>query len=476
MARIVVKKSDVVWNYVGTIVSMAGNFVLIPLLLVFLTEEEVGLWYVFIALSSFASLLEFGFTPTFARNIVYCISGARTLSKQGLNLDLCDEGIDWHLLRSVLRATKLVYATISFIALALALTLGTAYINHISAGIGGDSGSIAWLVFIAAIFMNLYFQYSLVYLRGVGDVAGENKAKTISRLGQLLLTALLLAMGFGLIGASIGFLASGIMLRASAIFYYKQHIYIQNGIKADCKKVTRTEVREVLGAVSYTAWRDGVVSVAWYGSTQAMTIICSLFLGLAETGTYSVMLQLATATYNISSAYMRSCFPTWQSAYVADDQDTQKWVVSRGLSCYYITYIVATAGIIVVLFPILPLFKPTFVLDVPLFLGISLYIFLLNHHSLFCSLIVGTNRIPYFKSYIVSALAGVVLSCAFCGVAKMGAWGLVLGQAIPQLVYNNWRWPMFVLRELNMSIKEIVMRGSAWWLSKVIKRSGSAVG
>lgn len=463
MARVVVSRYDVIWNYIGTIVSMAGNFLLLPLLLMYLSEEEIGLWYIFIALSGFASLLEFGFTPTFARNIVYCVSGARKLSRSGFDQESVQEGVDWHFLRTVLWTTRLVYVVIAIFALSLCLTLGTNYIHRVASGVEWSHVVLPWLVFVAAIFMNLYFLYSLVFLRGVGDVAGENKAKTYARFSQLAVTAVLLIAGFGLLGASLGFLSNGFLLRLFAARYFKAHTDVQDGIRSDNRKIVTAEIKEVLSAVSYTAWRDGVVSVAWYGATQATTIICSLYLGLTETGTYSIMLQLATATYNISSAYMRSCFPTWQSAYARNDIETQRWVVCRGMSCYYASYLVATFGIIMVVFPVLPYFKENFILDIPLYLGVSVYNFLLNHHSLFCSLIVGTNRIPYFKTYIISSVVGVVLSSFLCSNAGMGAWGLVIGQALPQLAYNNWYWPSFVLKELNLSLGELISEGYVWW-------------
>lgn len=37
------KRSDVIWNYVGTVVSMASGFVLLPLLMRFLSGDELGL-------------------------------------------------------------------------------------------------------------------------------------------------------------------------------------------------------------------------------------------------------------------------------------------------------------------------------------------------------------------------------------------------------------------------------------------------
>lgn len=106
MSSINTRKSDIVWNYIGTIVSMASGFVLLPLLMHFLSSSELGLWYVYVALSNFAMLFEFGFNPTFARNIVYVISGAQHLSIEGCDIKSVQEGIDWHLLNTVIKALK----------------------------------------------------------------------------------------------------------------------------------------------------------------------------------------------------------------------------------------------------------------------------------------------------------------------------------------------------------------------------------
>lgn len=110
MSSINTRKSDIVWNYIGTIVSMASGFVLLPLLMHFLSSSELGLWYVYVALSNFAMLFEFGFNPTFARNIVYVISGAQHLSIEGCDIKSVQEGIDWHLLNTVIKASKVIYA------------------------------------------------------------------------------------------------------------------------------------------------------------------------------------------------------------------------------------------------------------------------------------------------------------------------------------------------------------------------------
>lgn len=464
---IAVSKRDVVWNYVGTIASMASNFVLLPLLLVFLSSEQIGLWYVFVAISGFAQLLEFGFTSTLSRNILYCLSGAKKLSKQGCDYESVDGGIDWHLLRAVLFTSKAIYAVLGIVALFAAVTFGSAYVSSVTGGFAIEGSLPAWIVFVISIFTNLYFLYCLTFLRGVGDVAGENRAKTIARIGQLVLTAVLLVLGLNLIAAAIGFLAYSTLLRFIAMYEFNGHVDIKRGIQQDGSAIERSEMLDVLKTVSFVAWRDGVVSLAWYGATQATSLLCSAFLGLEQTATYSVMLQFATAIHNLSSAYVRSCFPMFQSAYVRGDKKVEREVVERGISCYVFMFLCG-AIIVTSLLPVLTIFKKDFICDPLLFAGIVVYYFLLNQHSLFCNIIVSMNEIPYFIAYIVSTVAGILLSCVLCGLFHWEAWGLVIGQAIPQLVYNNWHWPQYVLNMIDAGYFESIRNGLKWWRAKLV--------
>lgn len=468
--RLSVTRRDVIWNYVGTITSMASNFLLIPLLLIFLSTEQIGLWYVFIAISGFSSLLEFGFTATLARNILYVLSGARRLTKEGCDYSSVGEGVDWHLVRVVLRTSKVVYAVMGVFALALSVVVGTAYVSGVTGGFSVEGSLPSWCVFVVAIFTNLYFLYCLTFLRGVGDVAGENKAKTVARLLQLVFTTLLLLAGLKLLAAAAGFLVYSMFLRAIASSEFRKHREVQEGIDSDKEPVSRVEMRLVLGTVSFVAWRDGVVSFAWYGATQATSLLSSAFLGLEQTATYSVMLQFTSAVYNLSSTYMRSCFPTFQAAHVSGDKTSQRRLLDRGMSCYVVMYMVGAVLAAFVALPILTLFKKDFICDQALFFGIAVYYFLLNQHSLFCNIIVSMNEIPYFKAYLVSTVAGIALSCVLCGLFGMGAWGLVLGQAIPQLLYNNWRWPKYVLDFVDTTYSKMLAGGVSWWVRKVVTR------
>lgn len=466
MNAIQVRKSDIAWNYIGTIVSMSSNFVLLPLLLFFLSGDELGLWYVLVAIAGLAQLFEFGFTATFSRNIVYCVSGAQRLSSKGYDSNNTQEGINWHLLRTVFETSKTVYAFISAFALILLATAGTPYVLFVSSSFSGNDHLIAWAIFVVSIVLNLYFLYCTTFLRGLGDIASENKAKTWSRLAQLLFSAILLVMGFGIIAASVGFFVNGVLLRLLSMWYFRKHDDITRGIKADRRAVTKREKRDVFNTIIHISWRDGFVQLAWYASTQASTILCSIFFSLSATGVYSVLMQLCTAVQNISFTYTRTFYPAFQSAYAHNDKVSQRTIIQKGLSIFVALYWLAAIGVIVVVFPILPIFKPGLELDIPLFLGLTAYMFLYQQHSYFCNLIIGSNRIPFFKAYIIAAILGVVLTVFLQVVFGVGVWALVLGQALAQASYNNWKWPRFVLKELEMRYVSTLISGFKYWINR----------
>ena len=79
-----IQKKDIMWSYLGALLSMTANIIMIPFLVYFLSSDMLGLWYVFCSIGAMTALFDFGFSTTFARNITYCWSGASILKKRGL--------------------------------------------------------------------------------------------------------------------------------------------------------------------------------------------------------------------------------------------------------------------------------------------------------------------------------------------------------------------------------------------------------
>lgn len=80
-----ITKKDVVWGYLAQFFNIGANILLLPLILHLLPSEVLGIWYIFLAISGFALMLDFGFQPTFARNVTYLLSGATKLKAEGVD-------------------------------------------------------------------------------------------------------------------------------------------------------------------------------------------------------------------------------------------------------------------------------------------------------------------------------------------------------------------------------------------------------
>ena len=85
MASISIGKKDVFWSYIGSFFKLAANIILLPFMLHYLSDEDLGLWYVFAGISQFVVLLDFGFAPALSRNISYIWCGAKELKKENVS-------------------------------------------------------------------------------------------------------------------------------------------------------------------------------------------------------------------------------------------------------------------------------------------------------------------------------------------------------------------------------------------------------
>jgi O-antigen/teichoic acid export membrane protein len=441
-------RTDVIWNYAGTIVSAFSSFLLLPFLIFFLNSSELGLWYVYLAIGNLVMLFEFGFTPTFSRNFTFCWSGATELTREGCIRNDCCDGVDAELMAHLIAVCKTVYRRVALIGLVVLLIPGTVYIASIVDGLDITQVFLSWFIFSSAVLLNLYFLWYASALRGIGAIAADNQIMIAAKAIQLLLSIILLFAGYGLIGVALGFLGNALVYRilGSRKFWHDDQIKILN---LQSVVVEKNRAKELFKVVSYNAFKDGGVMIANYASTQASSLLCSTFLGLAQAGAFSIALQFATAIGNMARAYMTSCNPMIQSAYRRGDKFLVRKTFSNCVALYVVVSIALYIAVLLLIYPLLNLFKPDSNFDPLIFSGVMAYMFLFNWFSLFGALLSDMNTIPYVNSYVAAAILGVLLSSLLTAFSQMGAWGLILGLALPQCVYNVWKWPRFASEKID---------------------------
>lgn len=456
--RVNLSKKDVIWSYIGTIMSMASNLLLLPFIVYFLDDDMYGLWGVFASIGAIATLFDCGFSVTFARNITYCWSGASGLKKEGVQFTEQREP-DFVLMKKVLATCKKVYLIISVVALILLVVAGTAYVMFISRNVSGVNHIIAWFIYAVSAFLNLYYGYYAAFLRGVGSVDQANKNTVFARAVQIVLTIVLLFLGFGLIGTCIAYLAYGIVFRVLG----KNKFFAYENIGKKLEEISyipsKQEINELFMIVWHNAWRDGAISICNYFCNQASTIICSLYLSLAQTGMYSLGVQIAAAIAQIAGALYTAYQPTLQEAYVTQNKNKMRKSMSVIVASYISLFVLGTIGVVVVGIPFLRVIKPNYTISVSVLLGLCAFQFMMKFRNCYTSYFSCTNRINYLSAFVVSSILTVVLSFVFTGTMKLGMWGLIVAQIVSQAVFNFWYWPYLAHKELEISFFQLFKMG-----------------
>lgn len=464
--NIVTTKKDALWSYAGQACRLGINFAIIPMLLVYLNEDEVGLWYVFMSFTSFTSLLQLGFSPALARNIAYCYSGARGVIRKGAVEADANGDVDWRLFSNLILLSKRFYRVIAAVAFVLLASLGSVYVFFITANTTA-SAALPWSVFCISMFLNLYFTYYESLLRGIGEIAGVNKSMIVSVCAQLIVCFVLSACGFGLLAPVLGYAVQGIAFRSACSRFFWRNANIASNISPSSYKQHRDNQyqKELYRTLSPNAYRDGWVSLATYLMSQSNTLICSAYLSLSEAGTYSLTVQIVNAVANFASVLTNAYHPSIQAAYVRKDMNRMRSLVSRSFVSYLLIYAIGCIGVYVVITPLLSIIRPDSVLDGYYMVVVFIYYFLYKNQSNFAAYISDTNAVPYTAPFVISSIVGTGLTVVLVSAVGMGMWGLILGQLLAQAVYNNWAWVRYVCRMLEISLSSLTRMGLSYWIS-----------
>ena len=468
MGTIKINRSDVIWSYLGTFFRIGVNIVLLPFVLHYLSDDDLGLWYVFGSISTLVALLDFGFAPALSRNISYVWCGARELKKNSL-IEVADTTTDFVYFKTVLLTCKNIYLTIATIAFLILIGVGTPYIITIS----NKGAVLPWLIYSTGVLLNIIYSYYSSFLRGVGAVAQSNKAAVYSRFVQIALTLPLLISGMGLVGVSVAYLCSGIALRMYSRFAFLKYEGIGNSIKNIVVNDRFKKSIELFKIVWHNASKDGLVTLSNFLSTQANTLISSAIIGLSTTGSYGIAVQFASVISSLSFVPFTTNHPLMQEKAINGDMNESKSLFVTSIFLYCILFLLMSIGLILIR-PVIVWLKPSFELDVYMLLVLLLYYFLYNLYHLFCSYISTFNVIPYYKSFIFTSFLSVSLSFVLSKYMGLGIWALIIAPLLASSVYNIWRWPIFVFSNyLKMSFFDFLKlgtSGSQIYIRKFFKR------
>lgn len=439
-------KREIIWSYAGTAFMIGAGVILLPFILHKMPQETVGIWNIFQTITALVMLLDFGFRPTFARNISYIFSGVKSLQRNGVAHTTSEAAVDYSLLKGTLLAMKRFYRWMALAVFALLATAGTAYFYYILQKYSGDrqDALIAWILLIAINCYNLYTFYYEALLTGKGYVT---RAQQINMLGQAVYLALAIGLiyaGFGLTAIVASQLISTVIRR---ILTYR--VFFTPELKANIQSVEPQEPKEILSAISPNAVKIGLTQLGGFMVNKSAILIGSAFLTLEQVACYGITIQVMDILARCATVFYQSYLPKLAQCRAENDLN--------GLKRYYI---LCTGSLLAVyaVGSVAWLFLGNWALDIiqsqthfvpTAMLIVMLLISTLEHnHAVSAGFIMADNKIPFFIPSLVSGAATVLLLWIFLSPLHMGIWGLILAPGIAQLAYQNWKWPSVVIKEL----------------------------
>ena len=452
-----ITKKDVTWSYVAKLFQIGSGLVTLPLILRLLTTEEVGMNYLMLTVSSIVGLMDFGFSPQFGRNFTYVNSGARRLCREGVEEER-GGSIDWHLLSVLISTARFVYRRLSVLALIVMLTFGTGYIWYLTEGFTNVNNSLyIWILYSFSTYFNIYFSYYSSLLTGSGMIRESSQAAILSKSAYLVLCTLFLLLGWGLFAVvAANFIAPFVQRYVSYRAYFKPELKAR---LAD-QTVIREDIRETFSVIWFNAKKLGINFIGAYAVNKMGMFIIGFFLPLATIGSYGLLTQLSTIVTGIANTMFVTYLPKVSNCRVTGDRPMLKRTISFSMVVGQIIMLAGALGIIFVAPYLLELIKSQTMLPSRLICVLYLVIVALElNHSEFASVISTENKIPYVVPSLVSGGAIVLLTFVSLKFTTLGLLGVVLVQGIVQAAYNNWRWPLWVFRELDMSISEFYGTG-----------------
>jgi len=449
-----INRKDILWNYGATFLKIASAALLLPFILRMMPAETVGIWSVFTTITAFAALLDFGFGPSFTRNITYVFSGVKNLRINGFEIvEEKDHPIDYSLLKGVIQAMQWFYSRMAIVLFLLLVTLGTYYIHTLLQNYKGDHREVymAWIILCSINTYNLYSLYYDSLLQGKGLIKRSKQIVVVGQSIYLMIATFLIMAGYGLI-AIVSAQASSVMI----IRWLSYKTFFTLDIKQKLEITTSRSKVEVLKAIYPNAIKIGLTSLGGFMVQRSAIIIGSLYLTLEELASYGITMQLIAIISTSAGIYTATYQPKIAQLMVKNDKSTIKEVYLKGQFILVMTYI---AGGLAFLFlgdwALNLIGSKTHLLSTNL--AVLALVLSLEQTNLMIAggILLLKNEVPFLKASLISGFSILLGLLVSFQIFDAGLLTILLISIIVDVSYQAWKWPWEVKKELNITIKDI---------------------
>jgi len=424
-----VQQSALLYGVLATGIRVGANIVLLPLVLSRLSQSELALWWVFLALGAFANLADFGFGQAITRVYGYLWAGAEDFDAEGLRSPPETGTPNLPRIRQLNRIVHYLYWRLSIAAALLLGVGGTVFLlKPMRTFEQPVHGWFAWAAFLVIIGYSLGTSHWALACQGINRVRELQGTYLWSGLAYVATTAAMLLLGLGLPAVVIGTATKAAVARFFNFRTYRKAVPETGGDVVDLS---------ILARLWPNARKFGVIAVGSYLISNGNVLICSQFLGNAVTASFGLTVQVGSFLMNFAALWLAVKWPLITILRTQGRLEEMAILFARRLALAVASFLVMAVVLVLAGTQLLEWKgSETRLLSTP---QLIVYLFYLAQQLVYVQFGILTfteNIVPFFK---ISLLTGVGLIClSLLLTPGWGVWGLLVAPLIAEFSCSTW--------------------------------------
>lgn len=448
-------KKDIYWTYFSKSFTLLSGIITLPLILRWLTDEEIAVNYLFLNIISYTIIFDLGFSPQFSRNVGFAFGGAPDIKSEGYIL--ADHGNpNYRLVKNIISSAQYLYGRIALVVFIVLALFGTIYVQEMTSNyaLGGEIVWM-WVTFSLLETFDFYYKFYTPLLQGKGNIAELNEIDFVSSIIKVILTVIFLFIGLRLWAVIIGVFSKILITRLMSVYVF----YYKDGLKEKLNEfvITVSEKKDIIRRIWHNARRSAIVQIASFCTTQMGFLFTGIYLSAGEISSYGLLMQLTMIITGVAMSLSQSVSPIYAQLRTNNDIEGVKNNFYFTTGMYYIIFIAGSLFLVFVCPGLLNIIRSNAVLpSLPVIFIYLLYKFLEGQHCICIFCISSKNKIYDTESAVIMAISTIMLLYIFLKFLNAGLLAVVFVQLIVALVYSNWKWPYELCKDFHITYFEMV--------------------
>lgn len=432
----------------GSFLTRTASIVLVlPLVLNRFNVHEITVWYLFSTIVGMQMLADIGFSPTFSRVIAFAMGGATRL-KDLRDIDTTSNSGEpnWDIIAKIYSTMKAIYLRLILLLIVLLAIAGTlALIKPISALDDQQGAWIAWVIVIITSAIALWGNTYVSYLQGVNKIALFRRWETITSIGSIFTSFVVLFLGGRLLALVI---ATQVWMVISVLRNRFLSRQVEGGRFAGFTGIKIDQ--GIFDATWPSAWRSGLGVFMSAGLIQASGLIYAQVGSAASVASYLLALRFIQSISLFSQAPFYSKLPMLAKLRAEGNLGEQVKLAKRGMQLSYWTYVIGFIGVGLMADNLLKYIGSNAEFVEPLLWSImGLAFFVERYGAMHIQLYSTTNHIIWHIANGITGLIYMVISLAL--LSSIGVYAFPVAILVSYLGFYSWYSAKHSYRAFNLS-------------------------